>query len=72
VTEGSLVTDKLTSLLGQISPPAVLQVEAGAIARYADAIDDPNPLYRNVEYAKILAGRPKGVDWKQVQLWARY
>jgi acyl dehydratase len=52
VTEGSLVTDKITSLLGQVSPPAVLKVEAGSIARYADSIDDPNPLYRNVEYAK--------------------
>jgi len=52
VTEGSLVIDKLTPLIGQVSPPGVLQVEAGAITRYADAIDDPNPLYRNVEYAK--------------------
>ena len=52
MTEGSLISEKITSLLGQVSPPAILKVEAGAIARYADAIDDPNPLYRNVEYAK--------------------
>lgn len=52
MTEGSLITDKITSLIGQVSAPAVLQVEAGAITRYADAIDDPNPLYRDVEYAR--------------------
>jgi acyl dehydratase len=52
VTEGSLITDKITSLIGQVSAPAVLQVEAGSITRYADAIDDPNPLYRDVEYAR--------------------
>ena len=52
MTEGSLITDKITSLIGQVSAPAVLQVEAGAITRYADAIDDPNPLYRDVEHAR--------------------
>lgn len=52
MTEGSLIPDKITSLIGQMSPPAVLKVEPGAITRYADAIDDPNPLYRDVEYAR--------------------
>jgi acyl dehydratase len=52
LTEGSLISEKITSMLGQVSPPAVLKVEAGAITRYADAIDDPNPLYRDVEYAR--------------------
>lgn len=52
MTEGSLITDKITSLIGQVSAPAVLKVEAGSITRYADAIEDPNPLYRDVEYAR--------------------
>ena len=52
MTEGSLITDKITSMLGQVSPPAVLQVERGSITRYANAIEDPNPLYCDVEYAR--------------------
>jgi acyl dehydratase len=52
VTEGSLISEKITSMLGQVSPPAVLKVEEGSIIRYADSIDDPNPLYRDAEYAR--------------------
>jgi acyl dehydratase len=52
VTEGSLISEKITSMLGQVSAPAVLKVEEGSIIRYADAIDDPNPLYHDVEYAR--------------------
>lgn len=52
MAEGSKITPDIQALIGVWSEPVVLEVERGAIARYADAIGDPNPLYRNEEYAK--------------------
>lgn len=51
--EGQGITDELKAMIGtMISEPGILEVERGAIRRYADAIDDPSLLYRDVEYAK--------------------
>ena len=51
--EGQGITDELKAMIGtMISEPGILEVERGAIRRYADAIDDPSPIYRDVEYAK--------------------
>jgi acyl dehydratase len=52
MAEGSKMTDSIKALIGVWAEPVVLEVERGAIARYADAIEDPNPLYRDEEYAK--------------------
>jgi acyl dehydratase len=52
MAEGSKLTNEIRSMIGLWSEPVVLEVEKGAIARYSDAIDDDNPLYRNEEYAK--------------------
>lgn len=52
MAEGSKITNEIKSMIGVWSEPVVLEVEKGAIARYADAIDDDNSLYRNEEYAK--------------------
>jgi len=52
MAEGSMISDEIQSMIGMWAEPVVLEVERGAIARYADAIDDPNPLFRNEEYAK--------------------
>jgi acyl dehydratase len=38
--------------VGMESAPVKNEVEKGAIRRFADAIGDPNPLYRDEEYAK--------------------
>jgi acyl dehydratase len=49
------ISDKLSNLKklkGKHSEPQIKEVERGAIRRWADAIDDPNPLYYDVEYAK--------------------
>lgn len=51
-TEGSAITDELRSMIGMTTEPVIHEVERGAIRRYADAIDDPNPLFRDVEYAR--------------------
>lgn len=38
--------------LGATGPVMTMQVEAGAIRRFADALGDPNPLYRDPEFAR--------------------
>lgn len=40
------------SLIGSWSTPFRVDVEAGAIRKFADAIGDPNPLYRDAAYAR--------------------
>ena len=50
--DGSEVMDKLKGLLGTTTGPVINEVERGSIRRYADAVDDPNPLYSDVEYAR--------------------
>lgn len=46
------IPDEIKALIGTTTPPMIMEVERGAIRRFADAIGDPNPLYRDVEYAK--------------------
>jgi acyl dehydratase len=40
------------SLIGSVSEPFTVEVEKGAIAKFAAAIDDPNPVYRDAEAAR--------------------
>ncbi|MDO8279575.1 MAG: MaoC family dehydratase N-terminal domain-containing protein [Burkholderiaceae bacterium] len=40
------------SLIGQFTEPYIVEIEKGAIAKFADAIGDPNPLYRDEAYAR--------------------
>lgn len=46
------IPDEIKALIGTTTEPVIMEVERGAIRRFADAIEDPNPLYRDVEYAK--------------------
>ncbi len=47
------IPKEIAQLLGKsIGEPQIYEVEKGAIKRFADAIDDTNPLYRDVEYAR--------------------
>jgi peroxisomal enoyl-CoA hydratase 2 len=46
-----VVTDSLKAMIGRAEDPVVSKVEEGAIQRYARSVDDPNPLYNDVEYA---------------------
>src|SRR5512133_41252 len=45
------------SLIGRESEPAVIEVEKGAIRRFAEALGDPNPIYTD-EVAARAAGYP--------------
>ncbi len=40
------------SLIGAASEPFVVEVEKGAIARFAEAVGDPNPVYRDEKAAR--------------------
>lgn len=48
---GSLVTDELKKLVGVESSPEVWEVEKGAIIKFAQAVDDPNPLWNDEKSA---------------------
>ena len=45
------VEDLHKELVGRMAEPVVQIVERGAIARFAEAVGDPNPLYNDLEYA---------------------
>lgn len=44
--------EELTREIGKTFAVRIFDVEKGAIRRFADAIDDPNPLYLDEEYAR--------------------
>ena len=46
-----MIPEEMKQCIGLVDPPAVYEVEKGAIRRYADAVGDKNPLYRDEEYA---------------------
>ena len=47
-----MLPEEVTKLIGQAGEVRVFEVEKGAIKRFTDAVDDPNPLYWNEEYAR--------------------
>lgn len=46
------IPEEVKAMIGTTTEPIIMEVERGAIRRYADAIDDSNPLFRDVEHAK--------------------
>lgn len=50
--EDSVITDEMHRQIGMLSEPWIVEVERGAIARYAEAIGDTNLIYRDEGYAK--------------------
>lgn len=47
-----MLTDEMKSRIGRITEPIVVEVEKGAIRRFAQAVEDRNPLYSDAEYAR--------------------
>jgi acyl dehydratase len=47
-----MIPEEAKRLIGKVDPPYVREVEGGAVRRYADAVGNGNPLYRDEEYAK--------------------
>lgn len=52
MAEDSVITDEMRSMIGVESEPSVFEIEKEPIRRWAEAIGDPNQLYRDEEYAK--------------------
>ena len=52
MAEESVITDEMRSVVGVESPPSVFEIEREPIRRWAEAIGDSNPLYRDEEYAR--------------------
>jgi len=52
MTENSLTTGEFKDKIGVEWELGVYDVEKGMIRRFVQAIDDPNPLWRDEEYAK--------------------
>lgn len=52
MAQDSVITDEMRKQIGVETKPIVLEIEKEAIRRWAQAIDDPNPLYHDEEYAK--------------------
>jgi len=46
-----MIPEEMHQCIGMVDPPTVYEVERGAIRRYADAVGDNNPLYRDEAYA---------------------
>ena len=47
-----MLPDEVKEFIGKATDVRIFEVEKGAIRRFADAVDDPNPLYRDDEYAR--------------------
>ena len=47
-----VITEEIRACIGMQSEPTVLEIEKGMIKRFAEAIEDPNPLWQDEEYAR--------------------
>jgi len=52
MAEDSLTTDEFKDKLGTEWDLGVYEIEKGLIQRFAQAIDDPNPLWQDEQYAR--------------------
>lgn len=53
----SVITEEMRTVIGVESEPTTVLVEKEPIRRFAEAIGDPNPVYRDEAYAKSLGYR---------------
>ena len=52
MSEDSLITEELRNKISIESKPEAYEIEKGMIRRFVLAIDDPNPLWQDEEYAR--------------------
>ena len=55
MSEEPVISDELKSLLNVEFGPEVYEIEKGMVRKFADAIDDPNPLWQQVATPTFLA-----------------
>lgn len=46
-----MIPEEVARFIGKSGDTVMMEVERGAIKKYADAVDDPNPAYWDEEYA---------------------
>ncbi len=46
-----MIPEEMKKCIGMVDQPTVFEIEKGAIRRYAEAVGDDNPLYRDEVYA---------------------
>ena len=46
-----MIPEEMKRCIGMVDPPIIFEIEKGAIRRYAEAVGDDNPLYRDEVYA---------------------
>ncbi len=47
-----MLPEEVTKFIGQRGDVTIMEIEKGAIRRFADAVGDENPLFRDEEYAR--------------------
>jgi hypothetical protein len=47
-----MISEKLEKLIGKQGDVVILEIEKGAIRKFADAVDDHNPLFWDDDYAR--------------------
>lgn len=52
MAEKEVTLEDLRKQLGKEGPPVTVEIEKGMIRRFVHAVDDPNPLWRDEEYAR--------------------
>jgi len=52
MAEKEVTLEDLRKQIGIEGPPVTVEIEKGMIRRFVHAVDDPNPLWRDEEYAK--------------------
>ena len=57
MSEEPIISDELQNLLNVEFGPEVYEIEKGMVRKFAEAIDDPNPLWREVAPPTFPAAR---------------
>ena len=52
MTEEVVITEAINRAIGVESEPVFYEIEKGWLKRFADAVDDPNPLWQDEKYAR--------------------
>ena len=52
MAENSLSIEGMKAKIGEEGEPRVYEIEKGMILRFVQAVDDPNPLWQDEEYAR--------------------
>ncbi len=52
MTDEKLITDEMRRMIGQLLSTQVVAIEKGMIERFVRAVEDPNPLWSEEEFAR--------------------